>query len=272
MRLFCFLLISTFIMNNSLSAQHLFLLAGQSNASGQGDSILSNQLLSSLAYEYNITSDDIKPLKDPVGQNWKLLQTSNSGSVAPAFTRKFSSLTNKHTILITASRGGSSCNVKAMLANYDTWDYSGSLFDQTIEKTNKAILKSGLQLTGVIWMQGERDANAINDGVLTSFSYKNSLIALINRFKIEYGPNLGFYIVQTGYQSGRPKEGNDAVRSVQEQVANELKNVFIVYSETDLFFEKKWMKDNVHYNQVALNHIGEQSAINIYSLLQMKNH
>ena len=60
--------------------------------------------------------------------------------------------------------------------------------------------------------------------------------------------------------------GNDAVREMQEEVAKELKKVFVVYNDTDLFIEKKWMYDKVHYNQQALDDIGNTIAKKIYSI------
>lgn len=246
----------SFLISSDLQAQQLFLLAGQSNANGQGDYNKSNQYASDLAFEYDVVKDAIKPLKDPVGQKWKSLEPANTGTILPAFAQTFTNLTQQKIILLTASRGGSSCSKKAELDSYGTWDKEGQLFNQTIEKTDKAILKTASKLSGIVWMQGERDANSINDGKLTGQEYKTSLISLIKRFRVHYGKNLPFYIIQTGYQSGRPKQGNDTVRLMQKAVANELNHVFIAYTEANLFFEKKWMKDHVHYNQDGLNDIG----------------
>lgn len=66
---------------------------------------------------------------------------------------------------------------------------------------------SQLSLSGIIWLQGERDANAILDGQLLGAEYKSALINLIERFRMEFGKKLPFYIVQTGYQTDRPHDG-----------------------------------------------------------------
>lgn len=244
-------------MGNTTIAQHLFLLAGQSNANGQGDSKKSNLYKRDKAFEYNVLLDSVIPLKDPVGQKWKLLETANTGSILPAFVQTFTNITKQNVIIITASRGGSSCSVKAELSNYSTWDEHGELFNQAIEKTNMAIAKTKQKLDGIIWMQGERDANAINDGKLSADEYQACLENIVQRFRKHYGCNLPFYMVQTGNQSGRPNDGNIAVRNKQVSVSKKLSHVLIAYSNTESFFEKKWMKDNVHYNQDALNDIGE---------------
>lgn len=256
---FIFFLLVGLFMSFSVSCQHVFLLAGQSNATGQGDKNLSNSLFQTEnAFEYDILLDSIKLLRDPAGQKWKDLEPSNSGSILPAFVFSLIQKTNKPVVIVTAARGGSSCHQKAELANYGTWDNSGKLFKQTKEKVNFALEKTNSKLNGIIWMQGERDANAINDGLLNKKEYKESLISLISRFRKEFGRNIPFFIVQTGYQTGRPKIGNDSVREMQSEVAKESKSVFIGFDKTILFQDKNLMKDYVHYNQTGLNEIGTE--------------
>ncbi len=74
-----------------------------------------------------------------------------------------------------------------------------------------------MKLLGVVWLQGERDANAINDGKLTAGAYREALESVIARFREACGKSLAFYIVQTGYYAGHGREGFDAVRRIQER-------------------------------------------------------
>ncbi len=255
-------------LHNPLQAQRLFLLAGQSNAGGLGDSVLSNQHLTNRSFEYDVLENQIKPLRDPAGQNWKSLESVRGrGTILPSFTKTFSLLQQEDVIVVHAARSGSSCSVKAELENYGTWDSSGKLIWSAIEKTSKAVLASKVNLSGIIWMQGERDANGIHTGKLTALEYKAALIWVINAFREKFGKTTAFFIVQTGYQSGREQDGNDTVRLMQETVSKELKNVFIVYSETNLFFERGWMRDFVHYNQQGLDDIGEKMGKKIYQII-----
>ena len=255
-------------LHKPLHAQRLFLLAGQSNAGGLGDSALSNLHLNNRSYEYDVLVDQIKPLRDPAGQNWKSLESVRGrGTILPSFTKTFSLLQQEDVIVVHAARGGSSCSVKAELDNYGTWDSSGKLIWSAIEKTSKAKSASKVNLSGIIWMQGERDANGIHAGKLTALEYKAALIWVINAFREKFGKTTPFFIVQTGYQSGREQDGNDAVRLMQETVSKELNNVFIVYTETNLFFERGWMRDFVHYNQQGLDDIGEKSGKKIYQII-----
>ncbi len=265
--IFCFFCL-TFPV--TVLCQQVFLLAGQSNASGQGDSALSNsRYFSPNAIEYDILEDRLKELHDPTGQSWKALQPANSGSILPAFAFTITNKTKKKVIVISAARGGSSCNQKAELSDYGTWDSTGNLFEQTKEKVNAALKHVQCNLSGIIWMQGERDANAINDGLLTGEAYKSSLISLIVRFRNEFGHEVPFFVTQTGYQSGRPMYGNDQIRKIQSDVTRELANVYIAYSETSSFVEKNWMKDHVHYNQNGLNDIGLKSGKLVAKILKL---
>jgi len=124
------------LIQNPLHAQSLFLLAGQSNAGGLGDSALSNLHLNERAFEYDVLVDQIIPLKDPAGQKWKSLEKVNGrGTILPAFTKQLSSLWKQDIVVVHAARSGSSCHGKAELAQYGTWDTTGKLFIDTEEKT-----------------------------------------------------------------------------------------------------------------------------------------
>jgi|GEM_PF-3912191 len=251
----------------------LFLVAGQSNAVGQGDASTSTVCAPGTAYEYNALTNSIQHLQDPIGQNSNNLQPAASGSIGPAFSNTLNTLINQPVYLVSAARGGSSNGVKAELSSFGTWDDSGTLmlFGSAVDKTKKAIQASGLALSGIIWVQGERDANAIRTGNETEAEYQAALEKVISRFRNEFGPRLPFYIVLTGLQgvvtNGTPvaieTAANYAVRRIQKAVAAKLANVFVAYSSTDTFFDKGWMKPEtttVHYTQAAYNQIGDSVA------------
>jgi endoglucanase len=238
----------------------LYLLAGQSNAVGPGDSLTSLKCSFNTAFEYNATGDDFIPLKDPAGKAWKLFQKAGSGSVAPPFARRLNEITGQPVFMVTAARGGASCHQKAEMGNYNTWDSSGKLFEQAVEKVKLAETRAGISLSGIIWMQGERDANAILAGQMTGAEYQLALESLILRFREKFGKKLPFYIVQTAYQQDKAPDGCDAVRNAQMAVTQKMKGVYLAYGETGEFAKRKWFKDIVHYNQIALNDIGTKVA------------
>ena len=265
--LFLFLL-----FHQNLTAQNamLFLVAGQSNAVGQGDSTKSLNGLPNTTFEFDATTNDLIPLKDPVGKSWKLFQQAGTGSMAPAFAKRLNELSGKQIYIVTAARGGASCCRKAEMADYDTWATSGKLFSLAVEKTNMAKKKAGLPLSGIIWMQGERDANAILAGQMTKAEYEAALESVILRFRKAFGKTLPFYIIQTAYQQDKAPDGCQAVRDVQAAVAKKIKGVYLAYKETSEFALRKWFKDIVHYNQDALNDIGTKTAEFIFNISNTK--
>jgi hypothetical protein len=245
--------------------QKLFLAAGQSNAVGMGDSSMSVLCIANKTFEYRFTGNELITLKDPVGSNELHFQKANTGSLWPAFGNEYSHATGANVIVIPAARGGSSCHRKAELSDYGTWDTTGNLplFDSAVIKTKAALKKTGAMLNGIIWSQGERDANAINTKQLTEEEYSEVMEGLINRFRKVFGAHTKFYIIQTGFYIHHPPEGFDAVRRAQEGLAKKMKEVYIVYNQTGSFSEKGWMKDEIHYSQPALNDIGKEIATQI---------
>jgi hypothetical protein len=250
----------------------LFLIAGQSNAVGQGDALRSVRCQMQTAFEYKSVSDSIVHLSDPVGENTHYFQAAKTGSIAPAFAKTYSEVTGSKVIIVSTARGGSSCHAKAELKDLGTWATQGKLllFPEAVRKIKKAINKVQVPLSGVIWLQGERDANAINSKNIAEQEYKDSLTDLIKRFRQNFGDRLPFYIVETGFYDNHPREGFDAVRKIQLQITNEMPLVYLVYDETGDFRKRNWMKDDIHYNQDGLNHIGAVVAKAIVEL-EVKN-
>lgn len=259
-------LLPVLVLGSTAQKKALFLLAGQSNAVGQGDSTKSAVCLPNTAFEYIANFDSCIALKDPVGRNWRLFQKAQTGSIAPAFAKRYHELTGKKVYFVTAARGGASCHVKAEMSNYGTWDTTGKnpLFEDAIEKVKMAEKRVDNRISGILWMQGERDANALLSGQLSAKEYQEALKGLILRFRSRLGRDLPFYIVQTGYQTDKPKTGSDSVRMVQQRMTKLLKRVYLVYDETGDFPERNWLKDNVHYNQEALNEVGRKAAERVF--------
>lgn len=262
MKLTAYLICFFMMCNVTAQKKVLFLVAGQSNAVGQGDSSTSTKCIDGAAYEYRLTGDLLTPLKDPVGAYELHLEKANKGSAWPAFAKTYHALTGKEVIIVPAARGGSSCSYKAELDNYGTWDEKGRLplFDSAIIKVKAAMNKAGITIDGVLWSQGERDANAINAQQLSAEEYQSTMEALIYKFRKVLGKDIKFYIIQTGYYLNHPVKGFDEVRTAQQNIAQKIKDVYIVYNQTGSFEKKGWMKDEIHYNQTALNDIGTEIA------------
>lgn len=250
----------TGISLTATAQRSIFLAAGQSNAVGKGDSSLSVHPPAQTAWEYKWQQDALVPLQDPVGEDYQRLQQAATGSLWPAFAAAYHQRTGDTVIIVPAARGGASCHAKARLGDMDTWDTTGHLFSAAVAKTQAAIRLSNGVVKGIIWVQGERDANAVNSGVLDVNEYSDALCRLIRRFRNALGAPIPFYIVLTGNYKGHPEKGFDAVRKVQTELAQTIPGVFIVYRGTPDFFGKHWMTDDIHYNQHGLNHIGATIA------------
>ncbi|WP_343674054.1 sialate O-acetylesterase [Chitinophaga sp.] len=242
--------------------QKLFLAAGQSNAVGMADSSNSVQCIPGTAYEFRYGADTLVHLKDPVGNPDLHFESAQTGSAWPAFAKAYHDLTGKQVVIIPAARGGSSCHYKAELEGNGTWDEQGRLrlFDSAIVKAKAASRLCKQPVSGILWSQGERDANAYNAQQLSAEEYEQRLVTLIQRFRKALGSEVAFYIIQTGHFTGHPDEGFDAIRKAQEHVAQQVRKVYIVYAQTKDFPQKGWMQDEIHYNQTALNDIGATVA------------
>jgi hypothetical protein len=252
----------------SLNAQKVvFLVAGQSNAQGVGDSTVSIKALPN-AFQYCYLKDSLFSISDPAGFEELDFQRANTGSAWPSLANSYVKATGKQLILVHAARGGSSCSSKGELEDYGTWASNGKLRSNAILKTNAALNKSNTKLNGIIWLQGERDANAINEEKETKQEYYDALLSLINGFRDAFGADLPFYIVLTGYYKDHPQKGYNEVRKMQKLIAHHLKKVHVIYKDTHLFLYKNQLRDLIHYNQQALNELGNACAKQIIHIEQ----
>lgn len=244
----------------SLPAQKgLWLIAGQSNASGMGDRRTSMKYSSDACFDYVERGDSLRLLKDPVGEDGKYFGKANSGSIGPSFAWHLHQMTQDTIIVVSAARGGSSCSIEAETI-YGTWAPTGTLpvFDACITKVKKAENLTRCKVQGVLWLQGERDSNAINDGKLTEEGYEKALKELIARFRKELGDaKLPFFLVLTGQYVNHPQPGYLAARRAQRKVAKEDPNIFLAPIDPWYFPEMGQMTDEIHYTQAAYNRIGE---------------
>ncbi len=260
--LFACLLVST-----AIGAQSLFLVAGQSNAVGVGNSDSSAVYQCSSCYEFSSATQSCWPLKDPVGYNApnEDFQAAVSGSAWPAFAYTFHQLTNDSVILVQAAKGGTSCHALAD-GGAGNWSNGYHLFSQAVTKAKAAEAFTGKQLDGIVWLQGESDAIGIYNGKISACQYKQALQDLIQRFRNQLHCNLPFYIIQTGLFTEPYDDVFNQVREIQKQLAEEDYLTFIVDSTANSYRSLGWMTDQIHFDQRALNAMGTNAAYAIYLL------
>jgi len=246
----------------------LFMVAGQSNTSGVGDAPQSPIVPPGIAFEYDAIHDTLVPLADPVGYFGDGFTPALTGSSWPAFAIDYHNRTGDTVIVIQCAKPGSA--VHPLADAYGSWDSTATLFDLAVTKAEAAMAKTGLPLSGIIWGQGGREARVINEqGTITPNDYKVATQDLFSRFRGEFGCDLNIYILKTVAGSDCfPDSAYFAIRDMQQEVANEDPRTFIVLNNNVNFRDLGWLKDCLHYNQTALNYVGEVSARAIDSIEQ----
>jgi lysophospholipase L1-like esterase len=248
MRVFVVLLSLLCCLLEAHSQHRLYMVAGQSNARGTGDYLLSESV-GDYSQEYDYFFDTLKPLSDPVGDKALNFQESKTGSIVPSFVNSIYDCHKINTTIVHAARGGSSSLL-----------WKNLLVNQSKTKLNRAQELTGLPLSGVIWIQGETDAFNIMQGASDLDLYRNNLLSIINSYE-ENGIQVPFYIVEIGPY---PKNADtntyfDSIRYVQHEVASSEENVFIAYDRTNLFSQLNLMQeDGIHYSQQGYNLIGRE--------------
>ena len=284
--IFCFFIFFLNVLTSiAFSQTKIFLVAGQSNAQALGDSSLSNVYIRSnpgLYYEYKYSGDYLSLLKDPVGVELPLYNPflqSFYGSSWPSFAKTYVQLSGNKIILVHTTRGSTSLHPKAekFVGNVGSWDSQDILFNASVKKTNMALRHTGLALSGIIWWQGETDADAIKLNKISKEDYKISLENLIYQYREIYGKTLKFYIVQLGRRYWDHDNntstamviddlGYAEIRHIQDEIDLNDEHTSIVCRPFTFFGLAGYKSDGFHYNQQSLNKIGEEIAKKIVEL------
>ena len=90
---------------NESGAQFIFLVAGQSNAFGQGNQDSSIIDTSGNTFEYRVIGNKLNTLHDPAGENWKNFERTRTGSFLPSFAASYSRHSRKKLVMVAAARG-----------------------------------------------------------------------------------------------------------------------------------------------------------------------
>lgn len=260
---------SELMIQGLLDQTDLFLVAGQSNAVGQGDAAESEEPNFGTAFQIDMSKRLLYPLKDPVGYNdiFTGFQKANSGSFLPALARTLNSRCQRIPLFIHTAKANTFCHPVNSSQQFN-WSSGGLLFNQSVNQVNQISVLTGRPLSAVIWSQGESDGGAIRQNLITENQYQLALEDLIQRFRAQFGSQLPFFMIRTGRNLAfDPDPGYSSVRNVQDLVASVDPRTWMVYDSTFYFPELGWMKDDVHYNQKGLNQLGVASADSICRVL-----
>lgn len=239
---------------------HVFLIGGQSNAQGYGNSALSPDPISGTVYQF--TNGAITIGNDPIGN-------ANTGSAWPSFGITYYTITNNLVCFVPSAFPGSSQTAAASIG-LGTWDTTGTLWDTSVARLQAAMTALTAQgysptFKGVLWGQGEQDAVAINSAIITQADYQAALLKMIGRYRATLGQRMPFYIFRTGVPNGASDVGYALVRASQLAAMNGDSLTNIVFYNAMYFLARGLMPDPYHYTQAGydeMGRIGAQTVIN----------
>lgn len=248
----------------------VFLVAGQSNAMGVGDSALSPKVSQNVL---QVNTGAITLANDPIGADIGV--SSNravTGSAWPAFGNTYYDATGRKIAFIPSARDGSSQTDAAKTNSFGTWDTTGVLFDSAVARVNSsmaALAAAGFypMFKGVLWCQGEADGKAINRGLITQADYIAALKKMVGKFRNQLSlPKMPFYIFRTGTKTDTLDAGYKLIRDAQQIVASiDTFNTKVVFYNAIDFQARGMLSDVAHYTQAGYNEMGALGAAAVVS-------
>lgn len=217
---------------SELGAAPVFLIGGQSNARGRSGFV-----------PYDTLAAD-----------------SLDFSAWPTFAAECQLRTGRQIAVVNTRVGGSAQTHHALRVN-GSWDERGVLWDASVAAMDSTLAAHPeLALAGIVWMQGEADANAIDAGLQALAHYQRALERMIARYRAHYGP-VPFYIVRTGRPADGDRPGWQSVRTGQRRVVDsDTLGAVMAYEGTINFPLWGMMVDQVHYSVEGLQLVGRAVA------------
>lgn len=242
----------------------LFIITGQSNAEGRGDSTLSPAAFNGL---YITGSTITTPLVDPVGG-------ASTGSAWPSFSNEWARRTGRKSAFVEQATGGTALLPDTGGAN---WSPSGTLRALAVTAANNAItaINASTYTLGTVyfvWGEGETVAANINGSTITAALYQTALKALADYFKAQVPSMSQMVVIQLG-RDGSPTGGSTgigtggtnvmAIRKAQYDACTENANLLMGYRGSYSFATSGMQADALHYNQAGYNVMGKAAAIDL---------
>jgi hypothetical protein len=254
----------------------VFATGGQSNAKGIGDASRSPNPRSGTAYEFENATGNVVELDDPVGTGQ---YEAFTGSAWPAFAEKYYSRTGRKTAIIPTAVGGSA-QVAGVREN-NHWDAGGARRGAAvniIDQGMNALRNEGFEprLRGMLWSQGESDAQAITNGQITIGDYKQAFSEMLGYFRNNIRNRFPLWLFQTGKPSTGDTTGFQKIRSAQADFPTTKRDVQMVSWVQKVFPDKGWIAPHqvstqevtilshvYHYSQRGYNVMGRTGAENL---------
>ncbi len=232
----------------------VFVIAGQSNAQGGGDSA-SSPAITGIAYSYEGTA--FTSAVDPVGG-------ATDGSAWPAFANEWYSNTGRIPIFVETAVGGSALLAAAEDGNGD-WSPTGTLYAASVadalEVINHSLFEAGqIASICVLWAQGEREGQSINGTTITGALYQSALESLAGNFETDIGTAKFLVSLLGATNDGSYISGFDEIRAAQQSACDSASRMDVMFSRARYFPDESKMADTLHYTQAGYNEIGAESA------------
>lgn len=241
-----------------MAAVDLYLVAGQSNAEGRGDSSLSPGVVPGQGYK--VVGSTVSHLADPVGG-------ADTGSAWPAFANELHRRNGGVPVAIVEAAGSGQALLAAADSGNGNWSSTGALTGSAITATSNAL--SALTtaghtptLRGFLWHQGERDAQGLSAATIAS-DYEAELSSLVDRLQAGLSVSVPMYVARVGAPSTGDTAAFAAVRAAQDSAATNDADIVMAYTDCVNFPANGWMSDTLHYSQTGYDAMGAGMASTI---------
>ena len=248
----------------------VFIFSGQSNMQGQSERLSENDVVND-AFEYKWLTDELLPLKNPVGENitysmdrgydvkpetditlWLKEHALGAAcygntNLVPSFCRTYTEITKRQALAVHAAKGST---------RISEWLPGTQIYDVLIRKARGAIQKVSAERIFFVWLQGESDAVAS----VTKADYKAALHVLCDALKAELGIDL-FGIIRVGRFTNDDRDSE--IISAQDEICREDENFAILTDiATKLNKQNEYMNPYVsgHYSAKGLEVLGSAAA------------
>jgi len=200
--------------------------------------------------------------------------TGGQGTAWPAFAIEYYNQTGRKAAYMLEGESGAAMHYDARTGSGNGWydpQVDGNHTEDTIAAINDGLSwlsNNGYDPTfrGILWHQGERDAQEIDNGTITKTEFKNAFERMRDEFRTQLGmPEMPIWIHELGKPDSGDTGGFQDVRAAQREEARADADVHLVSDKQKEFPSMGYMDDDVHYNQDGYNLMGEVGGLNVAS-------
>lgn len=246
--------------NSHPASVDVFLIGGQSNAVGDGDATQSPSPPDGTAYEYDYSNDKLIHLEDPV-------DGATDGSAWAPFGTRYEELTGRKAVYVPAATSGTAMHPDAKATN-GVWGPTGSLLDRAAGRLSNCmdhietndLFEDPAVYRGMLWHQGERDSNAIDNDKIIVDDYKSAFDWFLDELRNNFPYDGDLFMFQIGRPDSGDTDGFSNVRQAQVDITHNNSDVPMVYDKCVTFPDRGMMYNELHYNQKGLNEMGKEGA------------